>query len=258
MKNIFVVAFFGLLAIGLNAQNCTPDPTVVSAGVTGIFPDPDLNPNLPGGTVGIPYTTTVTVLVPADSTIDLSSLIGFPMPPVTVTVDYLELIAPVLLPDGLMAACEPSMCQISGGSNGCMIISGTPTAEGTTPVSITGLYHFTVPASTPVIGGTSQSLPAIFTPYSITITAGSVGFNDQVTSGEFSVYPNPFENEITFCYNSPEENNIVSVYDATGKLIEKGTAGNRTFNTRLWEKGVYYFRIEKNGKLVESGSLTKE
>lgn len=265
MKTIIVSLVIFIIACSpAISQNCTPDPAVVSSGTSGMFPDPAISSNLPDGTVGIPYSTTITFIVPADSTVDLSSIAGFPVPPVTVTINYFEAVAPVLLPAGLTAACEPSSCQTPGGSNGCMVIEGTPTASGTTPISVTGFLSVTIPVSVPIIGGTTQMLPATYAPYSLTINAGSVSIDEQ-SNNSILAFPNPFCNELTVSFESKgNQNACVSLFNATGQLIETNNVvsiqgkNNVAFATQNWNSGVYYYSVSENGHLLTSGSITKE
>ncbi|PKP02971.1 MAG: hypothetical protein CVU11_09910 [Bacteroidetes bacterium HGW-Bacteroidetes-6] len=265
MKAFFILIFAVFIATApVVAQNCTPDAGVVSLGVSGMFPDPNVSPNLPDGTIGVAYTTTITFVVPADSLVDLSSILGFPFPPVTLTVNYFEAVAPVLLPAGLAAVCEPSSCQTTGGSNGCMAIEGTPTASGTTPISVTGFFSLNVPVSVPVIGGTTQILPATFAPYSLTINTGSVSI-DENSSPIASVFPNPFCSELSVGFVSAKnQNTVVSIFNATGQLTETVSVTAKqgeniiSFATASWESGAYYYAVIQNGHIMTSGSITKE
>ncbi|MPM02149.1 hypothetical protein SDC9_48394 [bioreactor metagenome] len=228
-----------------------------------MFPNPDVNPNLPDGTIGIPYSQTLTFIIPADTVIDLSTF--FPgLPVISVEVIYFEAMAPVLLPAGLSAACEPSSCQVNGGSNGCMIIEGTPTEEGTTPVSVTGMYYLAIPASVPIIGGTTQTVPAIFTPYNIMINTGSVSLSESAQNN-ISAYPNPFCNNISFCFDSPGiQTLVISVFNASGQLVITSSfnakAGENTMviDTQSWDAGNYYYSVKQNGNTLNSGCITKE
>ena len=71
-------------ASGLQAQVCTPSQIFTAIGLPGIWPNPQTG-GIPGGAINQPYSTTLTVIVPSDTTIDFSQF--FPgAPSITVNI----------------------------------------------------------------------------------------------------------------------------------------------------------------------------
>lgn len=257
---ISLVSFLILSQISV-AQNCTPDSTFINSGSTGIYPDPAVSPNLPDGTVGVPYSTTISFIVPADSVIDLSSILGIPVPPVACDINYLSITTPMLLPTGLVALCEPAICQVPGDSNGCVIISGTPTADGTTPTLFSASLNIFIPASVPIIGGTNIDIPVLYSPFSITILPSTVGIVD--TEESASVYPNPFCDELTIDLPGNIDNEvIISIYSEDAKLIQSSThlSGNKSISMSLshLENGLYFIVVKNYEGIVITREIIKE
>lgn len=243
------------------AQNCTPDSAFINSGSTGIFPNPAVSPNLPDGMVGVPYSTIISFLVPADTLIDLSAMVGFPVPPITCDINYLSVTNPALLPTGLIALCEPASCQIPGDSSGCTIISGTPTQDGTTPLLFSGLLNIYVPPSVPILGGSNVDIPTSYTPFSLTILPSTVGIVD--TEGSTSIYPNPFcdELKIDLPKNIGEEL-IVSIYSADAKMIQSSThvSNSESISMSLshLKNGLYFIVVKNNEGIVITSEIIKE
>lgn len=115
--------FFGLLMGVLltpltgQSQVCTPDP---NAPASGIFPD-----TLANACPGVPYNAVITLGIPNDTTIN------GPFGPITATIDTIIINNITDLPPGITYACEPPTCKFPGGTKGCVVFSGTPTAGGT-------------------------------------------------------------------------------------------------------------------------------
>lgn len=104
-------------------QACTPDPQYTTP---GSYPA-----TAPPACVGVPYSLTVTVVIPQDTVVD-TGVFGVQ----TVPIDYTEIVNIIGLPPGLTFACEPANCQIPGGQSGCVIIQGTPTTAGSYPIDL--------------------------------------------------------------------------------------------------------------------------
>ena len=108
---------------------CTPN--------TGCTTDlcPATGAGLPDGTEGVPYSESITVVIPQDSS-------GF-------TVDSVELLSISGLPPGLTYTCEPPSCTWPGNSFGCFVISGTPTTAGTYTLTLNFMYYLDIAGPTP-------------------------------------------------------------------------------------------------------------
>lgn len=151
----FLLSFF--VGTSLNAQTCNPSQLAIIAGIPGIFPVP--TDPLPDGDLNQPYSETLTIIVPDDTTIDLSALIGFSVPPVTVDINHEKINSVTGLPNGVTYACDTSNCTWGAGGNGCILLSGTPTENGSFTVDLDVILNVQVPQGVPVIGGTAVDAP---------------------------------------------------------------------------------------------------
>ncbi|NNC95324.1 MAG: T9SS type A sorting domain-containing protein [Chitinophagales bacterium] len=104
-----LLLIFTIVSTTVDAQVCTPDTNVTSAGIT-----PDI---LPLAVEGIPYDVSATILVPADTMI--------PGVPVPATINFFRLDAAIGLPSWLNIACVPANCQFPPGYS-CVRITGQP------------------------------------------------------------------------------------------------------------------------------------
>jgi hypothetical protein len=257
---IFLISFI-IFSQTSFAQNCIPDSDFINSGATGIFPDPDENPNLPDGMVGVPYSTVVSFVVPADTLIDISPIIGFPYPATLCTINYLEITTQTSLPTGLISICEPEICQIAGNSNGCISISGTPLQDGNTQFIFNGSLNISVPISVPIIGGQNIGIPKYYSPFSLTILPNTVDIKSNSTL--FSIYPNPVCDALTIDQLN-EKYDIVEIiiWSVDGKTIEKRVMQNNqnkiTIPMDNLENGVYIISISSNNKLILTEEIIKE
>lgn len=255
----------GMGVTGACAQAvCVPNQLYVIAGIPGVYPNPAIQTALASGNQGVPYTETLTILVPQDTTIDLSSLIGFPFPPITISVNYQEVSGITGLPSGLNYDCDLVSCQWAGGNNGCIKISGTPTQGGTFNVGITTVYNFTVPQSVPVIGGQNVNLPLPFPDWTMDVTA--VGVEDAHTEALSITHnaPNPFHGTTTITYHAPKPSAVqFDVMDITGKGVHteqaRATAGTNSlvFDASRLAPGIYLYRLS-NGERAAMGKMVVE
>ncbi|MEM7373708.1 MAG: T9SS type A sorting domain-containing protein [Bacteroidota bacterium] len=119
MKELFRIAgVIALMVLGgqLSAQICTPD--------TASFPNSGIYPlSLDQACVGQVYEQVLTINVPVDTMIS-----GFPL---SIPVDWVRLDSVLGLPPGFTVSCVPDSCSFAGGTSGCVVISGVPTAVDT-------------------------------------------------------------------------------------------------------------------------------
>src|SRR5687767_13760235 len=102
------------MLLGLKVfSQCTPDPSYTS---TGIWPDTITN--MAPACIGGPYQMDFTVVVPADTVV--AGLLFI--------VDSTIVTSVSGLPAGFAYSCTPPSCVTLGGTSGCFIITGTPTA----------------------------------------------------------------------------------------------------------------------------------
>jgi hypothetical protein len=242
MKNTLLL-FVVLFSINLTfAQNCVPDPIAVSGGVAGLHPNATINPVLEIGIVSLPYNDVITVIVPSTMVVDFSSQIGFPVPPVTVIVNYFTFNTPLNLNGGLTSLCEPASCQILGGANGCMSITGTPTTEGSNQVNISGVYNVSVPASVPLIGGTSVDVPYVTSTYTLTVITSGVGIEES-SQNKLNIFPNPSKGDFSI-EGDLSQLRAANILSLEGKIVQildcKELASGVKTNLK---NGIYFIQL---------------
>lgn len=163
MKNLLALLFLQAIVCGVVYAQCTPDPVYTTAGIPGIWPDTITG--VASGTVGTPYSQVFTVIVPADTVVDLPAPVG----QVTATINSMTITGITDLPMGLTYTCDISSCIWPGNTNGCYVIDGTPTQSGDFTFSATIVVNIEVP----VLG--AIDLPSYDLNYSLTIdTSGSM------------------------------------------------------------------------------------
>ena len=258
-KILLLLCAFAVFASTANAQVCSPNPFFASLGIPGVYPNPIQQPSLTSGMQGSPYSQILTFIVPADTTIDLSSIVGLPIPPVNVSVNFQEVTGITGLPAGLNYACDLSSCQSAGGVNGCALICGTPTQSGLFTVGMSTGYNVSVPVGIPVIGGTAITIPIPGISWEMDVTAVSI---EDLQKDQFSISqngPNPFHGSTTILFNSPKPANIdFAVSDLTGEQVPpetfRASTGTNvlTFDATALSPGVYIYQLSNGAKVVNS------
>lgn len=135
MKKLLLFVSITLLTISSASAQCTPDPQYTSP---GIYPNEATGFN--SGCVGVSYTQLVTNVVPPDTCAVIVP--GFPCQ--TFDIDSIVITSFTGLPNGLSVVYYDGQNTNSpvdqgcfeGGTTGCALISGTPTAAGTYNLSI--------------------------------------------------------------------------------------------------------------------------
>jgi len=138
MKTIsrFFFTLIAVVAIGLTAtqaQVCVPDMQYTNGGLYPSATDSAFSPAFEG----IPYSTVVTAVVPADTLV----------PPFLFNFDSVHVITIDGLPPNFTYDCEPTNCTFVGNTSGCVLISGTGASgsAGVYPLTVyttTYLSHF--------------------------------------------------------------------------------------------------------------------
>ena len=128
-NRLVLLIFLLLLPLGHNAfAQCLADQGFIDSGTTGLFPSPEMGP-LPAGHVGSDYVMDFTIVVPTDTTIDLTPF-GTPVI-ANVPVIYMTIHSVSGLPPGLsFTECDAPNCLWSAGSSGCFRIAGVPLEQG--------------------------------------------------------------------------------------------------------------------------------
>ena len=192
-KLILLFSFITLSFNNLNAQ-CSADIMFTTLSIPGVYPPAVQIPNLPlplginEGSVGYLYNQTLTLVLLEDTVMDIASLLD----PATVAAINASGISTVMsldvnhvvfdvggLPDGLSYTCSQSSCQYSSGSEGCILIDGTPTQGGVFQVPVNMTVNVQIPEiSIPLVGtvilpSTAMDLPEFPTvEYDLLISGG--------------------------------------------------------------------------------------
>jgi hypothetical protein len=74
------------------------------------------------------------------------------------------------------------------------------------------------------------------------------------------VFPNPTNNRLNFQFTESIDNAEIRIYSTIGQLMlnQNITNTNMQFNVSDWNKGVYFYGIYKEGKLVKQGQVLIE
>jgi hypothetical protein len=246
MKKLLIFGLaLGLLFSSTAFAQCVPDPSHTTE---FLFPLPTAP--LPSGEVGTAYAQVITVNVPADTTINLSALIGFPTPPVTVIINTLSLGTINGLPLGIFGANTPGNGIINGGASGCIDISGTPLNSGQYVVNIPTTLNVIIPSGVPVIGGTAQNIPGQV-PYNMEVT-NVVAVNPAIANG-FSVeqsLPNPSTGMTVVRFQVSDVSDVtMEVLNLTGAVVyrssQKAVTGAHSFRFDVsdFAPGMYLYRL---------------
>lgn len=228
-----------LTSAGVNAQ-CTPDPQFTTPGIY-----PDSATGLAPACVDMPYSELITIIVPADTIVDLP-IVG----PTPIPIDQATITSWTGLPTGFTYACYDAgntnfpvdQCDFEGGTTGCVLISGNPT------LAQIGSYQqvITVEASA---GNGLQTTSTDVDYYYIQIIECSAGLG-ALTTSKFFVYPNPSKNVITLNGLNDISVESVVVVDINGAVM----ASYKDINTPALDmninhlaNGMYFVQINYNG-----------
>lgn len=241
MKKLLTLV--GLLAWGAGAYaQCIPNQLYADS-VYGVWPD--TLENFAPGFVGIPYSDTLNLLVPADAGLIDPLFTGF-------TIDSVAMNSLTGLPPGISVICNSQTgapCTYMPSQVGCGLLEGTPTQAGTFDIVIN------VTAYVQLFGST-QAIPQPFTGYSITITDGNTAVLSPAPAklGGVQNVPNPFADRTTIEFSlSKAAPARVKVFNLVGEELWQrsiqGRAGvNRVaYEANNLENGMYIYHVEAAG-----------
>ncbi len=253
MKKLYALFIIGgLIASSFNSfAQCTPDPTCMDV----------LNPGeicpeiLPDGTVGVPYSQTVTIIPPATGAVGTGGA--------TVAILKIKIKSVTGIPPGLSYVTNPANGEFAVTTpytRYCTLISGTPTTAGTYPLSITVTPYISFGGFPLAVGDQVDD-----TSLAITIHPGGTGYSI-INMNKFSILdskPNPFSYSSKIGYISPSSSEVkLSIFDVVGNLIYKeamvAVKGENYFDfdgIKLG-KGMYIYSIT-NGKESFTKQLIK-
>lgn len=230
-----------LLVFGANAQ-CTPDPQYTIGGVY-----PDSATGLAPAYVGTPYNEVITVVVPVDTTIMIGTI------PFTLTFDSVVVSDWQGLPPGFTVTYYSPNNVFSpidqgcfeGSQTGCVLISGTPTAQDV------GSYQqmITTDAYSTPNSPLGEPTVTVVDYYYIHVMDTTAGVS-ALTKSKFALFPNPSNDVVTL--NGLNDVNVSSVtlVDMNGKQHATYNTFNGAtlkMNVADLESGLYFVRINYNG-----------
>jgi len=251
MKKIilFLLLFAGTqVAI---AQDCEPDPQYADA-PAGVYPLPDSvgspTSSLPTGFENQPYELLFTAVVPDTTTIELT-----PGNPSLLDLDNVTLLDIEGLPPGLSYSCNPPDCIFPDESQGCVLISGTPTQAGTYSL----LVNTTVGVGVAMLPVTFPGL-LVAGEYKILIDE-DIAVDDVAEDvlGLGQNIPNPFSNFTEIQIDTKRSGLFeFKVYNVLGKLLydEKVTLSvgknTITFDGSQLHSGIYFYSVGQGNDRV--------
>ncbi|MDD2345976.1 MAG: T9SS type A sorting domain-containing protein, partial [Bacteroidales bacterium] len=233
-KNLLLLMFVVLIAgvTKLSAQ-CTPDPNVNTSGIV-----PDSATNLPPAYVGVPYSTTLTAVVPLDTT---SGVVPATIEKICVTNFTQPNITDFSWTTNVTDDCFP------GGEKNCLILSANP------QTSDIGIHSMVITLVTSaLIGG--------FLPFSQTDSidyyqiivhpASGISVGDARNFFALKNVPNPFANSTDVHFSAPKaESFSFLVYNILGETVfaeeimaAKGP-NKYTFHAENIPDGIYIYKL---------------
>lgn len=132
-----------------------------------------------------------------------------------------------------------------------------PNAENLTGNSIPGPFESTDPSGAITVKFTADTY-STRPGWVATFSCSPLGIEEFGNANEILVYPNPSRSHITIESKIPIQ--AVQIYDLLGRLVKQQhevDASQTSFNLTGMEKGVYFIRIEANGKM-QTIKLIKE
>jgi hypothetical protein len=204
IKKLLIICFAFLAIASQVYSQCTPNTTITTAGIY-----PDSATGLSSGVVGLPYTQVIQARVPDDTVVSINGL-----PPTNITIANITVTSVSGLPPGLTYSTTPANGVFPGNSNGCMLISGTPTTAGVYFVNV-------ILTTNATFLGFPISQVDTLDYYSITINTTS-GLNGlQASKFEIkSLSPNPASNFTDFEFTAPRSGlYTLRLYNILGKEV---------------------------------------
>ncbi len=251
-KVLLFLLFFAGIQIGVTHAQCEPDPQYAESDA-GVYPLPDTvgspTSSLPMGFENQPYELLFTAVVPDSIMLELNP----GQPPLNADLSEVIIDEVMGLPPGLDYVCNPPDCIFPDQSQGCVLVSGTPTQAGTyflTVKSRVGVGVAQLPVDFPgaLVGGEYK----IIIDEDIAVDApieNVIGLGQNI--------PNPFS-DVTEIQIDTKQSGVFEfkVYNVIGKLLHERevtlSAGNNTitFNGSKLPSGMYFYSIGQGNDRV--------
>ncbi len=240
-KSLLFAAVALLTALSATAQ-CTADPQFTEPGVY-----PDSATGMVSACIDLPYSETITIIVPVDTTTIVFGIpITLPFDSVVVSSwDWGGL-------TGFTYACSSpnntispiDQCCFEGGQTGCILVEGNPT------VGDIGSYQQVITTDAYLQGNPNGNPSTVIVDYYyIQVIDCGLGLYP-MTSSKFLVYPNPAKSVITLNGLNGIEVESISVTDMEGKVLESYsdvTGPALDMDIEYLESGMYFVTINYNG-----------
>lgn len=239
-KLLFTFALATGFAIASVAQ-CTPNVSCIPSGTTyGICPDSATGMAI--GTVGVPYTQVMSMMVPPDGT-------DFGQP--LATIVSIDITSVDSLAPGLTYTCSPAGCSFPGNSNGCILITGTPTMVWNHQITVNAIAYATV-------FGFPANLPQTNKQYrSIVVGPAGVETLDLTKFDVDQNSPNPFSESSEIRFSTVSNGSVeFKVFNMLGAVIfdsnYKTAKGVNTIKIdgNSFAPGVYIYSITNGDKTI--------
>lgn len=225
-KSLLILGLFIGSMAGTKAQctiqnSCTP--------TSGYCATPASGGSLPTGQENVPYSTTIQVSL-------ASTYSG-------ITITDGSVTATQGLPSGLTTSTNPSNGDIPGGTDGCILISGTPASgtAGTHPVQIIVMLNTQ-----------AGQFPAQLA-YSLQISAATGIATASAAQGALYIVPNPAGSQASLLADFHFQ--YARVFDGLGNLVLTHDANNSATTSLDLSKltsGIYFVQVTDGNKSVTS------
>lgn len=255
IKKLLLLATAPFIGITMAAAQCTPDNSYTTA---GIYPD-----TIPHAIVGQNYSEVLQFRVPTDSTFDYNGQPAY-CTVTSVVIDSVNWSG--LDSKGFSFACNPGNATFPGGSNGCLLISGTaPTADmagNIYPLTVYLTYHLKFGGTIPF--DTGQAITDFFIQVDDSGSASIHGVN--VAGFEvFQNTPNPFSTTTTIDFTSPSATTYnFLVYNMLGEVVYSKNVDARkginkvNFSAASLKEGIYLYSLGNDkAKVVKRMTVSK-
>ena len=95
------------------------------------------------------------------------------------------------------------------------------------------------------VGNFGINTPLFFAMDNFTNTSSTVGLNEQADVLNFSVFPNPFSNNLSISLNYISELTTIVISDVTGKIVYSSQLNqlNTTINVDELQEGIYFLEL---------------
>ncbi|HLP11467.1 MAG TPA: T9SS type A sorting domain-containing protein [Flavobacteriales bacterium] len=243
MHKTLLTVFTVFSFIGATAQ-CTPDGTETEPGI-----HPTQAEGLATGFEGSPYSQTLTVIIPSDTTVIIFGI------PTTIPIDDATVTNVSGMPSGFTYACNVPSCVFPGGATNCAVLTGSPTVgqAGSYPLNIYVTYHAGSISSDDTVTG-----------YVININTVGIWEIERNNGLKLTANPNPFTWNANVDFISAHAGDVkITLYNLLGKVVRTETMraakGENSYELRGagLEPGAYLVEVS-DGKSTSSQRLIKQ